>query len=230
MLSWDDMQENHSDTDQVVRVEALKPVDGGMALTISGEESVLVVPKEFAARANLQPGVVLHERQLVSLRRVAALLACERKTLRLLAMREHSEGELQRKLRRAGFDREVMEEIIGKYRRQGALDDTRFAQMIGRSLVGRRPCGKAYLSACLQRKLVDRSLAEETARMLLAGTDEVELAVAALQQRRSLFEQFELERARTKAYNYLARRGFAHATARAAFERLFIDQNKEDDY
>ncbi len=224
------MPEHHSETDQTICIEALRPVDGGMALTIRGEEDVLVVPSEFAARANLQPGVVLHGGQLDSLRRAAALLACERKTLRLLAMREHSEGELRRKLRRAGFDREVMLEIIGKFRHQGALDDNRFAQMIGRSLVRRRPCGKAYLSAYLQRKLVDRSLAEDTAQMLLAGTDEVELAIAALQQRRSSFEQFELGRARTKAYNYLARRGFAHATARAAFERLFIDQNKEDDY
>jgi regulatory protein len=223
------MPEHYSEIDQTVRIEAVKNVDGGMALTISGEEAVLVVPSEFVARANLRPGVVLHDRQLAELRHLAALLACERKTLRLLAMREHSEGELRRKLRRAGFEREIAEEMIGKYRKQGALDDARFAQMIGNSLMRRRPCGRAYLCACLQRKLVSRSLAEETAQMLLAGQDETELATAALQQRRQSFEQFELERARRKAYNYLARRGFGHATSRAAFERLFIDQNEVDD-
>jgi len=209
-------------------IEAAEPSSGGIALTVAGEPEPLVLPSDYIRARNLRPGVSLHARQVAELRGEAERFGADRTALRLLAMREHSEGELRTKLRRRGYGHEVIRDTIAKYRRQGAIDDARFAQIIGRSLVERRPCGAAYLSACLQRKHIDRALAEETARALLAGTDDDTRAVEALRQRWYRFGQFELERARRKAYNYLARRGFGRSAATAAFELLWGEQTEEN--
>ena len=218
----------HNRTADRIVIEAVEPASGGTALTVSGEPLPLVVPQEYVRARNLKPGVSLHSHQVDELRNEAERWATDCTALRLLAMREHSEGELRWKLRRKGYDRAVIEQTIVKYRRQGAVDDARFAQMIGRSLMERRPCGTAYLRACLQRKHITRELAEETAQMLFAGTNENDLAVEALRQRWARFSQFELERARRKAYNYLARRGFGRSAATTAFEQLWSEQTEEN--
>ncbi|MFH1687475.1 MAG: regulatory protein RecX [bacterium] len=200
---------------------------GGITLAVSGCDEKLVVPEEFVLQRNLVVGVCLNERQLEQLVAESHRHHCDQSAARSLAMREHSRGELMVKLRRKGHAKEIIAEVLKKYIAMGALDDSRYAHMIGRSLVERRPCGQAYLCAYLQRRFVERSLAQETAHMLLAGQDETDRAEAALRQRWHRLREFELETARRKAYNYLARRGFSYQAVKAAFERLENDQNEE---
>ena len=200
---------------------------GGIVLRILGYDEKLVVPEEFVLRRNLVPGVRLTESQLDQLVTESNRHHCDRAVARALAMREHSQGELSRKLRHKGHQKEIVTEVLQKYVTMGALDDARYAHMIGRSLINRRPCGQAYLCAYLQRRFIGRSLAQETANMLLAGQDETDRAEAALRQRWNRFGEFELEVARRKAYNYLARRGFGYGAVKAAFERLQNDQNED---
>jgi regulatory protein len=45
----------------------------------------------------------------------------------LLARRDHASGELRERLRRKGFDGEVVEAIIGELAEERALDDARYA-------------------------------------------------------------------------------------------------------
>jgi SOS response regulatory protein OraA/RecX len=52
------------------------------------------------------------------------------------------------------------------------------------------------------------------------------LAVASLERKWNSLKQFDLERARTKAYTYLSRRGIGYAAAKAAFEQLTNRDNE----
>ena len=64
------------------------------------------------------------------------------------------------------------------------------------------------------------SLATGIVEEVLAAHRMQDLAVAALERRWREYRQFELETARRKAYNYLARRGFTYEQARAAFDYI----------
>lgn len=198
-------------------------------LTITGEEQVLTVSMETVHRHRLVKGIVITPAQLKMLREEAELFQCDRKAAHLLGMRDHSVGELKAKLHQRKFTGEVVQITIRKYLDNGSLDDARYAMASARSLMSRRPCGRGYLCAYLQKRRIARDLAEQTAEALLATEDDDELAANALAQRWSRFSQLKLENARTKAYNYLVRRGFGYASAKAAFEKLWRDNNEESD-
>jgi len=204
-----------------VHIKEITRVQGGYRIDVATLATPLVVTRELVEKHRLKEGIVITAAQLEQLQHEAELGMCDREVGRLLAMREHSVGEVKAKLARKQFGSEVVNRTIDKYRKQGLLDDAHYAQAIARRLLERNPCGQAYLVASLRRKLIDRALAEKTAEFLLAGRDEVELARTALEKRWSRFGQFELETARRKAYNYLSRRGIGYAAAKTAFETLY---------
>ena len=195
-----------------------------VTITLSNHDRPLIVSEDTVHRHRLVDGIVITDSQLQQLRHESEVYRCDNETARLLALREHSIGDLRSKLKRKQFDGDVIEETIKSYRRRGLLDDAQYAYKLSQRLASDRPCGKSYLTAYLQRKKIDRALAEQTAQTVLSGFDESEQAAAALEKRWRQFDQFELEVARKKSYNYLARRGFSYDAAKKAFERLV---NKE---
>jgi len=199
-----------------------------VTITLSNLERPLIVSSETVYRYRLTDGVVITDAQLRQLQHESELYLCDNESARLLAMREHSIGELRSKLKRKEFTRNVIEDTIKKYRQRGLLDDAQYAYKLSQRLVKDRPCGKSYLTAYLQKRMISRSLAEQTVQMVLADSDEVERAHRALCKRWSRFGQFELEVARNKSYNYLARRGFSYDAAKQAFEKLLTEQQRDN--
>ncbi len=197
-------------------------------ITLSNLDRPLVVSEDTVYRHRLVDGVVITDDQFNQLRHESELYFCDHASARFLAMREHSIGELRAKLKRKEFTSGVIDDTIKKYRQRGLLDDAQYAYKLSERMVTDRPCGKSYLTAYLQKKKIDRSLAEQTARMVLEATDEVERAARALQKRWSRFGQFELEVARNKSYNYLARRGFSYDAAKRAFDQLLTEQTRDN--
>ncbi|MDH3890611.1 MAG: RecX family transcriptional regulator [candidate division Zixibacteria bacterium] len=204
-----------------IRLIKLITTPASATLTITGEEQPLTVPINTVLHHRLVEGIVITMAQLDMLHEEAELYRCDRQVARLLAMRDHSVGELKAKLRQRTFSTSVVQSTLRKYIDSGALDDSRYAMASAQSLLLRRPCGRGYLCAYLQKRKISRDLAEQTAEALLDAENPDDLAVTALEQRWSRFEQLELETARSKAYNYLARRGFGYAPAKAAFEKLW---------
>ncbi len=199
----------------------------GVELTISGQENPLALPANSDFHDSLREGVVLTAPQLQRLKEESEIFHCDREAARLLAMRDHSVGDFRDKLRRKKFAPAAVDRAVKKYRQLGALDDAKYANAIAESLLERLPCGRAYLTSYLQKKKIARSLAEQTTQLLLSGRDAGAMAQEALAQRWSSFGQFELEKARRRAYNYLARRGFSYDDARAAFENLWTQEQEE---
>jgi len=212
--------------EEKIRILKLSRSASEVSVTISALEDPVVVPEHIVHKHRLKEDIVITPSQLETLRTESELFRCDRTAARMLAAREHSTGEIRTKLVRKSFTPDTIQQVVRKYKDQGVLDDAHFAHRLANQLLMQRPCGRAYLVAYLQRRMIDRSLAEETADVALTGKDEKELAVAALAKRWGGYRQFELEVARQKAYNYLARRGFGYEAARVAFEQL-LERRKE---
>ena len=213
------------------QIRLLKLVQRGSKarLSINAIETTLDLPLEAVARHSLVEGIVLTPSQLDILKAEAELFDCHLQAGRMLAGRSHSKGNLRTKLRRKGHNDQAIKQTIAKYERMGALDDAQFALRMAQELVERRPCGRSYLLGYLERKQIDRALAEQTVGVVLRGRDESALALESLEARWNSFRQLSLERARTRAYNYLARRGFGYSAARAAFETKATDTEWENE-
>ncbi|MEA2030304.1 MAG: RecX family transcriptional regulator [candidate division Zixibacteria bacterium] len=203
-----------------IKLEKITRKGSKVVIEISSLDEPLRINEELLHRFQLVEGIVLTDLQVEQLYVEAKRLECRQKAIRLLAIRQYASRELSFKLRRKGFDNELVDDIIGELIQQGILDDTQYAYNLAQQLIKRKPCGRSYLIAFLQKKYIDRLTSEDVAKTTLTGIDERELAMAALKQRLQEFEHFELEVVQRKSYNYLARRGFSYQVAKTAVDEL----------
>ncbi len=217
-------------SDRQPRIIRLVNTGESFAVYVTGREEALEVSPALVHRHRLKEGIVLTEPQLAQLLAEAELDRCDRAVARSLAIREHTTGELRDKLQRKGFSKDVIAETLKRFTERGLLDDAHVAAKLVRSSLERNPSGRAYLIAVLRKKRINRDLAEQTVDMILSGRDETELAVASLSKRWSSLRHLELERARSRAYNYLSRRGIGYSAARAAFEQLYNREREDSDH
>jgi regulatory protein len=88
----------------------------------------------------------------------------EKKAYRLLALRAHSEKELQTKLRGGGFTAPVVDGVIEKCRELGYLNDVSFARQRARELAVNRLAGDRRIAFDLR----ERGISEELCRRAIA--------------------------------------------------------------
>ena len=215
-------------TDQSISIVECKPIGSGSRyrIIITHREKPLLVSDELVYRHRLKAGIVITQPQLEQLEAEAEQSECDHTVARLLAIREHSIGQIRVKLAQRKFKPDVIKSIIKRYADRGLLDDAHFAHDQGSRFLAHNPAGREFLINWLRRKHIDRDLAETTADMLLGEQDEVTLAVASLERKWNSLKEFDLERARTKAYTYLSRRGIGYSAAKAAFEQLYNRDNE----
>jgi SOS response regulatory protein OraA/RecX len=139
----------------------------------------------------------------------------------ILARQGYSIGEFRQRLRKKGIEEKLCAGIVNDFRSLGLLDDSRYAEARIRSLLQRKPAGRGFLIADLQKHLVRRAIAEHVVAAALEDTDEVSLAIQILQKRRISLQKFDIETARRKAYTYLSRRAISYRAAKEAFEKVF---------
>jgi regulatory protein len=189
-------------------------------VTIDSLEKPLIVPLELVEREALKEKMLISALLLEKIKSEAEQLQCETRAAGILSRRDHSVGELKRKLRQKEFSEDSIGRVVSFYKKKGLLDDKSYAEKVVSRQMAEKPSGRPYLIALLRNKLIHRELAEKTVQALYQNEDELTLAVNALSKRWRRYSQFELEEARRKAYNYLSRKGFSYGTARDAFDRL----------
>ena len=205
--------------DERISLIDIRLVGSRAEIHLSTHERPLVLSPETVHRYRLVKGTVLTRSQAAQLETEAARFAVASEATRLLARRPHSAGELRQKLLRQ-FDAELVGAAIRDFTARGVLDDAQYAHQLADSLVRRKPCGCGYVIAFLESRRIERALAAEAADAVLSEHSPEELAERALRAKWREFGQFDLETARRRAYNYLARRGFPFDIARAAVQTL----------
>src|SRR5688500_7600197 len=170
---------------------------------------------EVALAAGLRVDVTVDETRLAALERRDLSWQAREAALRLLAVRPRSAAELARRLRMKGYGPEIGEEVIGRLREMGMIDDAAFAGMLVRDRVRLRPQGSRRLASELRQKGVDDETARTAIHETMEGeaTDERELARRAAEKWHPRPDE-EPERARRRLHGFLARRGFDDETIR----------------
>jgi regulatory protein len=92
--------------------------------------------------------------------------ACRRRALDLLARREHSRLELERKLRRAEHSPELVAGVLDELERDGLLSDGRFAESFVRARIA-----KGQGPNRIRMELIERGVAAADETIRAAGCD-----------------------------------------------------------
>jgi regulatory protein len=140
--------------------------------------------------------------------------ACRRAALGLLARREHSRQELDRKLAERGFPGDVSASVLDALEREGSLADARFTDSFVRSRIARGQ-GPQRIRA----DLVQRGIAAGAADDGLAGADvDWRAAIRAVRAKRFGPDLPRDYAERARQARFLQYRGFDSAQIRAALE------------
>ena len=137
--------------------------------------------------------------------------------IRLLAMREHSQLELQRKLIQKGFKAQAVEQTLQDLIAQNLLSDERFTEAFVLSR-RERGTGPVKIQAELQQRGIDSSL---ISRYLdFRDPDWLDLAEQARQKKYGLSMPAEYS-VKMQQARFLANRGFSHEQIRRVLDAEF---------
>ena len=139
--------------------------------------------------------------------------------LRHLARRAHSRSELNRKLRRRGYDEDDVEKGLDRLAEMGYLDDAAFA--VGHVRRRSPSLGPAALAAELAARGVDRRLTG-VALGSLSDADQLAAAVRLVQRQGVRKPPASYQELLDSAGTKLLRRGFSLGIAREACRAVWL--------
>ena len=112
-------------------------------------------------------------------------------------------------MERAGVTESIVEEIIGRLKEYGYLDDERYALSYASLKVKQRPIGRRRLQQDLKNKKVTNQVAGEALDLVYAETPEEELIDQAIEKRIRLRGRPETRLEAKSLFDHLLRQGFA---------------------
>lgn len=157
--------------------------------------------------------------------------------LNLLSYRARSVAEMEGRLGKKGFEGAVVAEVVSWLLDLGYLDDREFARQFLDERLRRRPRGPFALVREMQKRGVERGLAEEVLADLMAEheIDETDLArdtarrwltrqpariVRVLEEGDSVGSGDDALKARRRLYAHLERKGFRREVVRAVLDGI----------
>ncbi|HEX7974306.1 MAG TPA: RecX family transcriptional regulator [Anaerolineales bacterium] len=172
----------------------------------------------------LEVGQELSDEKIVQLQSEDSREVAYQQALKFLNYRPRAEGEIRKNLKEHAISEETINEVLERLKQNGLVDDLRFAQAWIENRSELRPRSRRALAYELQRRGVDRQLAEES----LESLNDEELAYqAALKQSRKL-TGLDWPDFRQKMYGFLARRGFNYEVSAPVAARIWAELNENE--
>lgn len=210
---------------RVTEIRTVRDDPGCVWIVLDGVRAGLV-DRETAAKAGLaldQPAWTesLAARLDAEVRR----RLCDRGAVRLLASRMRSRSGLIEALVRRGHDAETAGVCADAYAERGAIDDARFAEVVVRNELARKPAGRRFLEAKLYAKGVRGEHAGRAIEEALGQRSELEDArKVAASAARSIRDGTEPDAFRRRLSGRLARRGFSGGVIRRVVDELLRER------
>ena len=139
------------------------------------------------------------------------------RALGLLAVRQRSRRELERRLVQAGFEHEAVSTELDRLEAVGLIDDEAFARSLVEGKMGSRGESRRVVAS----RLAQAGVAADVARVALdeAPEGEQERCDRLAERRAPRLRQLDPQTASVRLYAFLARRGYPSEIARAATRR-----------
>ena len=211
----------------VVKIESIQQSASKVKIVLSNAQTYFL-SLESAQKHQLVAQIVLTDSQLELIEYESTLYEALYKAKQYIAMRDHASGELKVKLKKKKFSKEIIDITISKCQKLGLIDDERYAYSIAEKFVEKKPCGKNFLLAYLQTKMIEREMASRITNLIFASLDMSKQAQKSIEKKWQMYKQLTLEEARNKSYNYLARRGFSFGDAKDAFEAMYNNEQEDE--
>ena len=129
--------------------------------------------------------------------------------LRLLSFSARSAKELHGRLKQKKYSDEMVDRVIEGFRKQGLVDDEKFAKLFAESRIYSRPTGKKQLAMDLKKKGLSPELVTQTVANLKDYDEKKMVRELALKRLKSM-AGISREKKKTRLFGFLKRRGFGN--------------------
>jgi len=186
-------------------------LDGAFAFSIS-------IP--VAAAIGLQEGQKLSSSEVEKLENAELFHRALNSAFRFLSPRPRSEAEISARLRRHGYDIDIIQQVIEKLKEQKLVDDTAFAQFWRENRENFKPRSRRLIEVELRQKGVDADTIAETTEMV----DEESGAYKAAQRKAISLSGLDYLSFRKRLGAFLRQRGFSYELINMTIERVWQEQ------
>lgn len=149
---------------------------------------------------------------------------CWSSTLRLLAVRPQSHGELKRRLQGKKFSGEAIHKALARAKESDFINDERFARGWIDSRLRHRPKGRYLLAQELRQKGIEEAIIH---RLLSEDIDETAGALSLIRKKAWRWKGLDKRLFKQKAYTFLAGKGFTFDISSEAVDQFLISQETE---
>jgi regulatory protein len=139
----------------------------------------------------------------------------------LLKYRLRSEKEIADRLVRKKFPPEVIKDTIAFLKEKRFIDDSSFARAWLQSRI-KRPLGLRRLKQELRFKGIDKEIIESNIQRIKENYSETEVVQNIVEEKFRKMRNIEPQKAKSRIYAYLLRRGFSPDVCLDAINRLIV--------
>jgi len=172
----------------------------------------------------LQVGQEISEKKILELKNHDAKEVAYQKALNYLSYRFRSELEVRRNLEKKEVSEEIIQKVIERLRKNGLVDDLRFAQLWVENRKEFHPRSRRALAVELHQK----GVGDEIIDQVLQDVDDDELAYRVAQKHARKYEQLDWPDFQKKLSGYLSRRGFYYGTIKPIVKDIWSQRQMED--
>ena len=155
------------------------------------------------------------------------LVKAKSDALRLLSFKPRSVEEMRERLRLKRYGPAVIDSVIESLKRQGLLDDAKFAKLFAHSRIYTRPSGRRQLEFDLKKKGLSRDLITATLETF-RDTDERQMARDLVLTRFRKMTGVQAGKKKARLFGFLKRRGFGNGIIFSVLNELFAGEMGDD--
>lgn len=143
-------------------------------------------------------------------------------TLRYLSYQARSVFEIQKYIRKKGFDEEIIKKIIDILLEKNYLNDRDFASLFIRNRIQFKPKSKF----AFRYELKNKGIAPHIIDTILEPYDDIDLALKSIKPKIRLWNNLDTEKLKKKMMNFLRYRGFNYEVSITTLNN-FVELKKE---
>jgi len=183
------------------------------------------VGEEVVLALGLHVGQQVDAKRLEEMLRSEELRTAREDALKLLGYRSRSANELERRLKKKGYEDEIVRDVLASLTRVDLLSDERFTADWIRSRMASKPMGRTMLRWELRQKGIAPELIEEALEEI-DEEREFKAALALAEKKASKAAGGDAKAERRRLADFLRRRGFAWETVKRALNEVFGDEEE----
>lgn len=187
-------------------------IDGSYSFSISREDYISL---------NLYEEKELTEEDVEYIKITVNVRAAKYAAVKYLSLKRRSSGEVYGKLRREGYDSDVIEKAIEELQDMGYINDRVYARKFVNDRIKLKPKSVRMLKMELQNKGIEDEIIDEVLREV--DQDDEEIALRLISKK---FGRYDLrdEKVQKKAYTFLCGRGFSYHLASKVINRIINEK------